>query len=90
MRREEDRALRMVIRWRRITEPPAARKLGIDNIEPRLHLAQSNQRQHWLRILIWPELSIGPELIRRGEQTPRKVLKIDYQRLPPSGYTPLA
>ena len=83
MRRQEDRSLRMVIRRRGIAEPPAARKLGIDDIEPRLHLPQSNQRQYRLRILIRPQLGIGPELVRRGEQAPRKVLKIDCQCFPP-------
>jgi short subunit dehydrogenase-like uncharacterized protein len=40
----------------------------VDLLEARLHLAQRDQRQDRLGILIRPECAVGPELVRRLEE----------------------
>lgn len=49
----------------------------MDDIELRLHLPQRDQGKHWLGVLVRAQVSIGPQLIGRLEQTTREVLKID-------------
>jgi len=45
-------------------------------LELGLHLAQRNQRQHWLRVLVRSKRAVGPKLVRCGKERPREILQV--------------
>jgi hypothetical protein len=69
---QEDRAAGLIVCG--LSLEPAGElwgQLGVDRLEPRLHLTQRDQGEDGLRVLIRTEGTVGPELISRGEHAPR-------------------
>lgn len=64
------------------------RQFGMDEIEPRLHLAQCNQGEDRLRVLVGAQRGIGPKLVSGFEKPPRQVLKINGHWFPPISIRP--
>lgn len=75
--RQVDRPAGLVVS-RTLAQPALVlrRQLGFHLLELRLHLAQCDQRQHRLGILVRPQGRVGPELVRGLEQPLAQVIEV--------------
>ncbi len=68
----------MIVGRRRLQPPgEGLAQLALNQIELGLHLAQGNQRQDRLRVLIRAERRVGPQLAGGPKQTTGEVLKVN-------------